>query len=58
MAWYFAADSFYESHAIASEVKTETLLVFTVSSSVVNTRVLRGDDGETTGRQIDEDSLQ
>lgn len=48
MAWYFAANRFYESHGIASEVKTETLLVLIVSSSVVNTHVVRGDDGGTT----------
>jgi len=47
MAWYFAANRFYESHEIASEVKTETLLVLTFSS-VVYTYVLRGDDGGTT----------
>jgi hypothetical protein len=47
MAWYFAANRFYESHEIASEVKSETLLVLTVSS-VVDTHVLRGDGGGTT----------
>lgn len=47
MAWYFAANRFYESHEIASEVKTETLLVLNVSS-VVDTHFLRGDDGGTT----------
>jgi hypothetical protein len=48
MAWYFVANRFYESHEVESEVKTETLLVHTVSSSVVNTYVVCGDDGGTT----------
>jgi len=47
MAWYFAANRFYESHEIASEVKTETLLVLNVSS-VVDIHFLRGGDGGTT----------
>jgi hypothetical protein len=47
MACYFVANRFYESHEIASEVKTETLLVLTVSS-VVDTHVLRGGGGGTT----------
>jgi hypothetical protein len=48
MAWYFTANRFYESNEVESEVKTDTRLVLTVSGSVVNTHVVRGDDGGTT----------
>jgi hypothetical protein len=46
MAWYVTVNRFYESHEVESEVKTETVVVLTVSSSA-NTHVVPGGDGGT-----------